>query len=335
VNAYFNKSDYRLIVIAYVVLVLLTSIDYYRREHYLIEYLVDIPSTVITSLCVVLLFMCWIIPNFLIKRTQYLKLFFFSVIILFVFGAIEYSIEFWTADNDWSDFPKWHGFIIASIFRSILDSSTMFGLLLTKKFYESQSKIYNIEKQQKESELKLLHSQVNPHFLFNTLNALDVLIDINADKAKEYVRRLSLIYRYLIKTKDAEVMELSLEMDFAQNYIFLMNTRFENDYRFEIIENVNLSNKFIPTGAIQILLENVIKHNKVQHNVIIDTKIVINEDWLIVSNLKSKMYMNQESLGTGLSNLTERYKLLSSNEIQVKNRDTSFEISIPIIKLSD
>ena len=109
-----------------------------------------------------------------------------------------------------------------------------FGLVLAKKFYEGQNKILVIEKQQKENELKLLRSQIDPHFLFNNLNTLDSLIDSDAEKAKEYINRLSLIYRYLIKTKDAEVMELSEEIELAENYIFLIKTRFENDYDFKI-----------------------------------------------------------------------------------------------------
>lgn len=207
------------------------------------------------------------------------------------------------------------------------------GILLMKKFYEGQNQFLKIEKQQKESELKLLRSQIDPHFLFNNLNTLDSLIDSDSEKAKEYINRLSLIYRYLIQTKDAEVMELSKELKFAENYIFLIETRFGNDYKFNIEKKVTISNKFIPTGALQTLLENVVKHNKANKEPI-ETNITITEGWLTVKNTKTNT-PNKESLGTGLENLQTRYELLSDKKIAVGNSTNKFIISIPIIKLSD
>ena len=209
------------------------------------------------------------------------------------------------------------------------------GLLLIKKFYEGQQVLVETQKQQKENELKLLRSQIDPHFLFNNLNTLDSLIDSNPEKAKEYFNRLSLIYRYLIQTKDAEVMELSKELQFAENYIFLINTRFSSDYKFTIMKNINIANKFIPTGAIQALLENVVKHNKSEDKTPIKTTITINDAWLILTNTKSNTASNQESFGTGLENLKARYKLLSDQQIQIHNMDKKFEVFIPIITLSE
>jgi two-component system LytT family sensor kinase len=190
------------------------------------------------------------------------------------------------------------------------------------------------EKQRKENNLKLLRSQIDAHFLFNNLNTLDFLIDSNPEKAEEYISRLSLIYRYLIKTKDAEVMELANEIELAKNYIFLIQTRFGNDYEFNIEKNISLTDKFIPTGALQSLLENVVKHNKSDGTKSIKTTIQINEGWLIITNTKSKIIGKQESFGTGLKNLKMRYQLLSDEKIQVHNMDVKFEIFIPIIELS-
>jgi LytS/YehU family sensor histidine kinase len=170
--------------------------------------------------------------------------------------------------------------------------------------------------------------------LFNNLNTLDSLIDSNPEKAKEYINRLSLIYRYLIQTKDAEVMELSEELELIKNYIFLIKTRFGNDYEFTIEENIGLHDKFIPTGALQTLLENVVKHNKSDGIDPIKTTLKINQGWIIVTNTKSKASPKNESFGTGLQNLKSRYKLLSDENIQIHNMETKFEIFIPIIELS-
>jgi len=170
--------------------------------------------------------------------------------------------------------------------------------------------------------------------LFNNLNTLDALIDSNPSKAKEYINRLSLIYRYLIQTKDAEIMELDEELSLAENYIFLIKTRFGTDYDFEIIKNTKTVDKFIPTGALQTLLENVVKHNKAQNKIVIKTTILIGDEWLIITNTKSKGITN-ESLGTGLKNLKARYKLLSNEQIMIEETEQTYKIAIPIINLSD
>ncbi len=334
-NTKLNKSDYILLAIIYSVSIFFNCIDYYQVGNKLIEYLVDMPTSVILSFIIILIFMYWLIPNYLVKEKKYIHLVVFGLIVLTTLGAIDVVAGFWSGGEDWSKFPKWYDFLIRSVFRLSDDAGFPFGILLAKKFYEGQNQFHNIQKQQKENELKLLRSQIDPHFLFNNLNTLDALIDSDSEKAKEYINRLSLIYRYLIQTKDAEVMELAEEVSLAENYIFLIQTRFGDDYHFEVKEETTFKDKFIPTGALQTLLENVVKHNKSNGQKTITVLITITDDWLTVHNDKSKMDSGQESFGTGLENLKTRYELLSDHEIQIDNTDSAFKISIPIIKLSN
>lgn len=333
-NTKLNKSDYIILGIFYLISATLNFFDYQDQNAKLIEYLVDIPMYIITSYLGVLAFMYFIIPKFLLENKKYIYFAFFGLLTVLLIGITERVTGFATGDNDWSKFPTAYNLILYSIFNGSDSIGLPLGVLLTKKFYESQTQISKIKEQQKENELKLLRSQIDPHFLFNNLNTLDSLIDNNPEKAKEYINRLSLIYRYLIQTKDAEVMELANEIEFAKNYIFLIKTRFENDYEFKIEENISLDNKFIPTGALQALLENVVKHNKSQDKNTIKTSIHINDGWLIISNSKSKVKSKQESFGTGLNNLKARYQLLSDEKVQINSTDTKFEVFIPIINLS-
>ena len=106
------------------------------------------------------------------------------------------------------------------------------------------------------------------------------------------------------------------------------------DYEFVIEKNISLVDKYIPTGALQSLLENVVKHNKSDGKNVIKTAILINEGWLIITNSKATLASKNESFGTGLENLKARYQLLSDEKIQVHNMDKKFEVSIPIIELS-
>lgn len=333
-NTKFDKSDYIILAVFYLISVTLNIFDYLDQDATLLEYLIDIPMYVITSFTGVLIFMYFIIPKFLIQKKNYILFAIFGLLVVTSIGVIERIVGFSTGNNNWSKFPNLGNLILYGIFNGSDSIGLVLGILITKKFYESQTQISKIKEQQKENELKLLRSQIDPHFLFNNLNTLDSLIDSNPIKAKEYINKLSLIYRYLIQTKDAEVMELSSEVEFAKNYIFLIKTRFGNDYEFIIEENISLTDKFVPTGAIQTLLENVVKHNKYDGKNPIKTTIAINDGWLIITNSKSTFKAKEDSLGTGLKNLKARYKLLSKDSIQVHNMDTKFEVFIPIIELS-
>jgi len=334
-NTKLNKSDYTLLAIYFGVSLLMETYEYYRVGNQLIEYLIDIPTGILISLSLIYIFISFLIPKYIVANRNYFLFVFLGLLALTIFGGIHYILGFWSAGNDWANFPKSFNLIFKTIDSGADSVGFPLGILLTKKFYEGQTQIFKIEKQQKENELKLLRSQIDPHFLFNNLNTLDSLIDSNTQKAKEYINRLALIYRYLIKTKDAEVMELSEEIELAENYFFLIETRFGADYEFNIEQKTTIRDKFIPTGAIQVLLENVVKHNKSHQQTAIKTTIIIRDNWIIITNTKSKITSNQESFGTGLENLKARYKLLSDQQIQIHNTNKKFEVFIPIISLSE
>lgn len=331
-NNKLNKSDFIILAVYFAVSFTIQGVEYYERGAMLREYIFDFPVELFAICSTIFLFVFVLIPKF-VNEKKYLLFIVLGITSMIVFTAFGYTVGFWSGGNDWSKYPKGLDFVLEMINRGSQEMAFPFALLLTKKFYEGQNELVKIEKQQKENELKLLRAQIDPHFLFNNLNTLDSLIDSNTEKAKEYINRLSLIYRYLIKTKDAEVMELSEEIELAENYMFLIKTRFENDYDFKIAIKTEIENKFIPTGALQTLLENVVKHNKPLHGNAIKTIISIEENKLIIVNTKSNIQSKNESFGTGLENLKSRYKLLSDKETVIINTEKEFKISIPIIKL--
>lgn len=334
-NTKLNRADYIILIIFYTVSSFLNVLDYYEKDSDLIEYLFDIPSFIIGSYIGICIFMYRIIPKYLIQKKQYALFAVMGILTIMAVGAVEMITGFWTGGNDWSKFPPLKNFLMNCMFNGSDSIGFPLGIILTKKFYESQKQILTIERKQKENELKLLRSQINPHFLFNNLNTLDSLIDTDSEKAKEYINRLSLTYRYLIQTKDSEVMELSEELQHAENYIFLIKTRFGNDYEFLIDKKASTKDKFIPTGAVQALLENVVKHNKAKGNSNIKAAIVIENEWLTIRNTKSIAPPQSESLGTGLENLKSRYSLLSDKKVTINDTEETFEVIIPIITLSE
>ena len=333
-NTKLNTSDWILLSIIFGFTILLGCIDYYRVDNKLIEYLIDFPTTTILSIFIILVFIQKIVPSFLIKNKRYFSFFITSLLLLTFAGTLDNIIGRFTAGKSLSSITNIFSYLNGGLYNAVEMVGFPLGVLLIKKFYEGQQELLKTQKLQKENELKLLRSQIDPHFLFNNLNTLDALIDSNPEKAKEYINKLSLIYRYLIQTKDAEVMELSKEIEFAENYIFLIQTKFGEDYEIDLEKNTALQDQFIPTGALQVLLENVVKHNKATGNNTIKTSIQFNEGWIVISNSKSNLQTNNESFGTGLENLKARYALLSDQQIQIYNTETNFDVHIPIITLS-
>lgn len=218
----------------------------------------------------------------------------------------------------------------------VTESFTIPGLfLLGKKLYEAQLNFIQLEKEKKESELLRLSSQIDPHFLFNNLNTIDSLIDTNPVAAKTYLNKLAQLYRYLISTKDQEVVELEEEIEFAQNYIYLIQSRFGNAFQFEVNTiGMNKELIFIPPGALQTLLENIVKHNQPRPNQPVKSSISLKENTIEVRNNLSIKTENVDSTGTGLANLKARYKLLVDKEINITTNDY-FTVALPLIKQVD
>ena len=164
---------------------------------------------------------------------------------------------------------------------------------------------------------------------------MDALIDSNPQNAKKYINKLAQLYRYLIANKDFEVVLLEEELAFAQNYIYLIACRFGEAYQFDIQQGQNDGTSFlIPPGALQTLLENIVKHNRATSLEPVKTIIQVLNDRIIVSNELKKQKVAVPSSGIGLSNLKSRYDLLSDQQLKITTNDY-FIIELPAIKQVD
>ncbi|MDR1583139.1 MAG: histidine kinase [Prevotellaceae bacterium] len=180
------------------------------------------------------------------------------------------------------------------------------------------------------SRYEALKNQVDPHFLFNSLNTLNSLIKINADKAQEFVQQLSYVFRYTLQ--NAEVISLCEELKFTQAYCHLMKIRYGNNLDFEYNIDEKLYDYLIIPLSLQTLVENAVKHNVVSNKQPLKVKITGEGDTVKVSNpiqLKREVETGER---IGLVNLAERYKLMWKKEIiTVKTNDT-FEVTVPLMK---
>jgi sensor histidine kinase YesM len=177
---------------------------------------------------------------------------------------------------------------------------------------------------------EVLKNQVDPHFLFNSLNTLDGLIGMDTDRAHEYVQNLSQVFRYAISNK--EIMYLSEELNFTESFAHLMKIRYGENFQIQYNIAEKYRTWYIMPISLQLLVENAIKHNVIstKHPLVITIETTAN-DTIRVQNVIQLKKEAEQGEGVGLANLTERYDLLFQKEVSITMTDV-FCVEIPLIK---
>ena len=188
-----------------------------------------------------------------------------------------YAAEWMSKDNLIFGIPNslWFAFFLS------------FGYRFTYDWIENNRVIRQLKYDQVNRELESLKSQINPHFLFNNLNALDDLIDDQNIQAKTYLQCLSRLYRYLLKNIQEDFVTLQAEWDFMHDYVYLLQQRFGEIYQFSIQSDINnLREVFIPPSSLQTLIENAVKHNQASQSNPLEIHIEVNEAGISVWHKK-------------------------------------------------
>jgi sensor histidine kinase YesM len=175
-----------------------------------------------------------------------------------------------------------------------------------------------------------LKNQVNPHFLFNSLNALTNLVYEDKDKAVNFIKQLSQVYRYVLESADKELVSIEDELDFLKSYIFLQEIRFGQKLKIDLLITTNKG--LIAPLALQMLIENAIKHNVISENSPLLVEVYEDEKYWTVKNKVNIKTNLEESIGKGLKNIQERYTYLSDLPVAIKNDNGYFVVSIPILQ---
>lgn len=175
-----------------------------------------------------------------------------------------------------------------------------------------------------------LKNQVNPHFLFNSLNALTNLVYEDQDKAAKFIKQLSEVYRYVLDSRNKEVVSMDEELSFLDSYLFLQQIRFGDKLKIE--NELKPMKGNIPPLALQMLVENAIKHNEVSQEHPLIIRLYANGSNLFVSNnLKYKSKSISESVGVGLENIRRRYEFLSDLPVVIEKDEKNFVVRLPIL----
>lgn len=177
-----------------------------------------------------------------------------------------------------------------------------------------------------------LKNQLDPHFLFNSLNTLDGLIGYDDEKAHNYLQNLSYTFRHTIQNK--EIAELSEELKFLDAYVYLMKIRYGDNFRIDYQIDDKYRSYLILHVSLQLLVENAIKHNTAddKHQLFISVETTSNSSIKVTNNKNPKIEEEWKEKGIGLGNLAERYRLLFNKKIKIEDSDHIFSVEIPLIK---
>jgi len=208
-------------------------------------------------------------------------------------------------------------------------------VFLVREAESEKVKKEQLERARVEAELEALKSQIDPHFIFNSLNTLSHLIEETPAKAKLFNDSLAHVYRYILQNKGRELVLLREEMAFLQDYFSLLRIRFGPAIQLDMeVEKSLFDHYLIPPISLQILVENAIKHNEFSDMEPLLITISMNElNELIIHNMVRKKLLRKGSSRIGLNNLSERYKLTTNKEITVRQEADEFAVSLPVLEI--
>jgi two-component system, LytTR family, sensor kinase len=211
----------------------------------------------------------------------------------------------------------------------ILIGSIFFFYIIWRKAIEREQLLREENLKYKYRNLK---SQVNPHFLFNSLNTLSELVYDDAKKADNYIQKLSGIYRYILENEETDLISLKKELEFVQQYFNLQKERDNDKIFLEIHVHGEEEFKVIPV-SLQLLVENALNHNSMSRDKPLLVKIFNSDDYIVVSNIIQRKNILENSTRMGLSNLKERVSLIMGRELIVNEDINQFVVKLPIIRL--
>ncbi len=186
-----------------------------------------------------------------------------------------------------------------------------------------------------EAQFEALRNQINPHFLFNCFNVLSTLVYKDADTSAKFIAQLSLVYRYLLFNQEKKVVLLKEELEFLNAYLYLLKIRFG--------DNMIVDNKIAPEGeknyvapaALQMLIENAIKHNVISRKNPLRINLFTEDGWLVVSNNLQEKEVKEPSTQVGLNNISSRYRFLSNQEVKIEKSESEFVVKIPLLHIEE
>lgn len=233
--------------------------------------------------------------------------------------------------------PVYHVSVLAIGFRiSIVPTVIVYLVYEAVYFFDAWKmnvrKTEALMRENVQSQLDVLKNQLDPHFLFNSMNTLAALIDDENTAAQDYLERLSDVYRYVLVSRNKNTVLLSEELAFVDAYVYLNKIRFRENLQVKKQLSKEVLTKYITPLSLQMLIENAIKHNVASREN--PLQIVIREEasgYLVVENNISEKTILEKSTRVGLQNIINRYSLLTEREVEINRDEERFTVKIPLL----
>lgn len=220
--------------------------------------------------------------------------------------------------------------LVIGILISLLISTIFSAMDFYRQSLQSAIEVEQLQEEGLKSQLETLRQQVNPHFLFNSLNVLSALIPLDSDRAQIFVHQMSKVYRYVLDAGKSEFVEIQEELDFLEAYGFLLQQRFGNALSWDIQQEAGLKGK-VPSLALQLLAENAVKHNVVSISKPLTIQVIAGSGTVRVLNNLQKKNVTEPSTEIGLNNIVQRYLLSGYSLPEIIQSERSFEVVLPLI----
>ena len=228
-------------------------------------------------------------------------------------------------------------FVARSSFFTVLISFNISLIFTAIGFFKAwKQEMVNAEKLKTEMmayRYESLRNQINPHFLFNSFNVLSDLVYADQAMAVKFINQLSELFRYVLDSRDKELVPLKDELEFMHSYIYLLKTRFEEKLNLSIDLQAAPDELIVPM-TLQMLVENAVKHNEVSEAFPLQIRIRRNGSCLEVENSLREKKVGEDSKNTGLKNIIQQFSYFTDSQVEVKNEDGKFLVRIPLLKAS-
>ena len=255
------------------------------------------------------------------------------VLTLITFGLLRFLIHYYYTGDSVSEFFSKEtpdSYVIAIVI-------TLIASLFTHAFYfywalqKREVKEQKIIARTASASFDALKNQLDPHFLFNSLNVLTSLIEEDPNQAQKFTTSLSKVYRYVLEQKNKDLVTVDEELDFARTYVRLLKMRFEDSIVFEIPEKASHPELKIVPLSLQLLLENAVKHNVVTASRPLKIKVFEEKGVLTVTNNLQAKEVVKKSSGVGLQNIKQRYSILTDRAMHIVKSETDFTVHLPML----
>ncbi len=262
--------------------------------------------------------------------TMFLVTMVISTVVLYVLIVFYFGYDFikvWEHDG--------FAMYIIPVSITLVISLWLHGKNFLDEWRQAAIDVEKLKTENAKSKFESLRSQVNPHFLFNSLNALSTLVYADQAKAVEFIQKLSGVYRYVLEQQSEEVVEVQKELDFLKSFAYLNSIRFGDNFKVEYTGFEDQTNGFVPPVVLQMLVENCIKHNEISKEYKLSIQVRKEGETIVVENNINPLDAPRvDSNGLGLSNIVSRYEMLSDRKVEIEHTKESFIVKLPILELS-